>query len=153
MKHIGTHSLLAGCLMLVLMDAAPIPQKLSCKDKRERKRHEQYMNNLPEIVIPDIITGDVIDKGTTWATISGSLKYDTSGFEYQIQDFGIKYRLNDGQQSDFIKISASGQQYESFKVELKNLQPGLPYQYFTYVTIDSTVFSGKIRIFETRIKD
>ena len=170
MKFFGISSLMAGTLLLILLDAAPIPSSSSCKDKRARRaydNYQKYRNNnlilqgfLGEPNLPQPTTGEVIDYGATWAELSGKITLDDSRMRNYISEFGIAYKVNDSNPDVIFKDVPAKEMKEdnSFTVEISGLSPDIPYIYCTYVVGSKEVFQGlklysKGRVFTTKMKD
>lgn len=170
MKHFGISSLLAGTLLLILLDAAPIPSSSSCKDKRARKAYENYQqtrNNLiqtglipKQLSLPQPTAGKAIDYGATWAELSGEITLVDPKLRNYISEFGIAYKVNDND-PDIKLIDVPAKELKednTFTVEISGLRPDIPYIYHAYIVGSQEVFQGlklysKGRVFTTKMKD
>ena len=162
---------MAGTLLLILLDAAPIPSSSSsCKDKKARRAYENYQkhrnNNLiqkgflGEGSLPKPTTGKVIDRGATWAELSGQINLDDPRMRNYISEFGIAYKVNDSNpEAEFKDVPAKELKDDNtFTVRISGLSPDIPYIFSTYVVGSQEVFQGlklysKGRVFTTRMKD
>ena len=141
MKHFGVSTLMAGCLMWVLLDAAPIPSGNSCKDKKQERYHRP--SNLgPSIPLiprsfPKVITGDVKEMGDKWVELTASFEYDGDYDVKDIAEYGIGYR-EEGTNDSFKEVASKNLSDKEFTVKLSSLDPRKIYEYRSYIRYSFT---------------
>lgn len=145
MKHFGISTLMAGCLMWVLLDAAPIPIGNSCKEKPNNyHRPVRPTNNFGIQVphnFPNVATGDVKDKDDTWVELTGSFVYEGTYNSKDVAEYGIAYR-EEGSDKAFKEISSTNLSDNTFSVKITNLDPNKIYEYHAYVKGAGEVYDG-----------
>jgi len=147
MKHFGISTLMAGCLMWALLDAAPIPSGNSCKDKKDNYyRPVRPINNFgiqaPQN-FPNVVTGDVKDKDDTWVELTGNFVYDGTYNSKDVAEYGIAYREK-GSNKGFKEIASTNLSDKTFSVKITNLDPNKIYEYHAYVKGAGEVYNGML---------
>lgn len=178
MKYFGISSLLAGSLLLILLDLIPIQEKSSCKDKHKEQTYHRTIAPLVHIIPdnpepikyiketvfqPKIATTEVVSRGDTWVELKAKFDIDDSETlsfvkGYGLKDYGFMYSQNTEKESDrdFTSVPASkiNDDY-SFTVKITNLKPDVSYVYCTFVEVISKAeeprlftFRGENKILE-----
>ena len=145
MKHFGVSTLMAGCLMWVLLDAAPIDFGNSCKDKKQERYHRPSTlgPSIPFIPrsFPKVITGDVKEMGDKWVELTASFEYDSDYDVKDIAEYGIGYR-EEGSNDNFKEVASKNLSDKEFTVKLNGLDPHKNYEYRAYIKGTGEVYHG-----------
>lgn len=141
MKTIGLNII---CVTFMLLDASFVP--VNCRGDR----HQNPRFDVTEL----IITEDVIDIGSTWADVSGSMTLQPIRGFIAVKEFGIEYKKNaEDAESLFYKASSDNLKNNKIIVRLKGLSPSTDYLYRIYVIYDNDAFyNGEYKTFKTKEK-
>jgi len=131
MKHLGVSSLMAGCLMWALLDAAPIPMGNRCKDKQ---KSNISIYDRPVFVSPQVNTLGIVKQGDNWVELEGEIPMDIMPMQLLKIQYGISYKA-DEKDAKFKEIHGTSLKDRKFTVLIENLDPQKQYVYRAYLTV------------------